>query len=85
MNFLKRCILLKFSKPELDYLSTLFGFIVAITTVLTANEVIDKKVGSVVAGISGCVVSLLINNPASIHPTTEETEDKLSKENTETQ
>ena len=79
MKTIIRYLQFKFSKPELDYLSTLFGLTATITMVLVTNEVIDKKLGTTIAGISGSIVSVLINNPASIHPTTKETEDKLSK------
>lgn len=79
MKIILRYLQFKFSKPELDYLSTLFGLITTITMVLVTNEVIDKKIGTTIAGISGAIVSILINNPASVHPTTKETEDKLSK------
>lgn len=81
MKTILRYLQLKFSKPELDYFSSVFGLLATITTVLTVNEVIPKKTGTVIAGVSGAIVSLLINNPAAISPTTEETEDKLSKEN----
>lgn len=80
MNTLLRYLSLRFSKPELDYLSTTFGLMTTITMVLVTNEVIDKKIGTTIAGISGAIVSILINNPASIHPTTKETEEKLTEE-----
>ena len=80
MNTIKRFIFLKFSKPELDWLSTTFGLMTTIVTILTTNGYIDKKLGTTVAGISAAIVSVLINNPASVSPTTEETEDKLQKE-----
>ena len=81
MLTLKRYLLLKLSKPELDYFSTVFGLICTISTVLVTNEVIDKKIGSTVAGISGALVSVLINQPASIEPTTEHTEKQLLEQN----
>lgn len=80
MKTLLRYLKLQFSKPELDWFSTVLGLTITITTVLTVNEVIDKKTGTVIAGVAGSLVSVLINNPASVSPTTEETEDKLQKE-----
>lgn len=81
MSTLKRYLLLQFSKPELDYFSTILGLTATIFTVLTTNAVIDKQLGTTIAGISAALVSVLINNPASISPTTEQTENKLIKEN----
>lgn len=81
MKTLLRYLQLKLSKPELDYFSTIFGLTATIFTILTTNEVIDKKLGTTVAGISASIVSVLINNPASISPTTEETETKLTEDN----
>ena len=80
MNTIKRFIFLKFSKPELDWLSTTFGITATIVTILTTNGYIDKKLGTTVAGISASLVSILINQPASHAPLTEETEDELQKE-----
>lgn len=80
MSTLKRYLLLKFSKPELDYFSTVLGLTATIFTILTTNEVINKQLGTTVAGISAALVSVLINQPASIEPTTEETETKLVEE-----
>ena len=81
MKTLLRYLQLKLSKPELDYFSTIFGLFATIFTVLTTNEVIDKKVGSTIVGISGAIVSVLINQPASINPTTEQTEHDLVDNN----
>lgn len=83
MSTLLRYLQLKFSKPELDTLSTVFGLAATVTTILTTNGYISKQLGTTVAGVSAAVVSLLINNPASISPTTEETEDKLVEDNKE--
>lgn len=83
MSTLLRYLQLKFSKPELDTLSTVFGLAATVTTILTTNGYISKQLGTTVAGVSAAVVSILINNPASISPTTEETEDKLVEDNKE--
>lgn len=80
MNTLLRYLSLKLSKPELDYFSTIFGLTATIFTILVTNEVIDKKLGTTVAGISAAIVSILINNPASIHPNTNETEEQITDE-----
>ena len=80
MNTIKRFIFLKFSKPELDWLSTTFGLIATIVTILTTNGYIDKKLGTTVAGISASLVSILIKQPDTHAPLTEETEDELQKE-----
>lgn len=81
MKTLLRYLQLKLSKPELDWLSTILGLTATIFTVLTTNEVIDKRLGTTVAGISAALVSVLINQPASMEPTTEHTEDKLVEDN----
>jgi hypothetical protein len=83
MNTIKRYLLLKFSKPELDYFSTVLGLTATIFTVLTTNEVISKQLGTTVAGISAALVSVLINQPASHAPLTEATEDNLLEEEKE--
>lgn len=80
MKTLLRYLSLRFSKPELDYFSSIFGLTATVVTILTTNGYIDKKLGTTVAGISAAIVSIMINQPASHAPLTEETEDELQKD-----
>ena len=79
MKTLLRYLRLSFSKPELDYFSTVLGITATVVTILTTNRYIEQKLGTTVAGISAAIVSVLINQPASHAPLTEETEDELQK------
>jgi len=67
MKTIIRYFKFQFNKAELNYLSTVLGLTATIATVLTVNEVIDKRTGTVIASISAGIVSTLINQPVSVN------------------
>lgn len=67
---------MRFNKWQLDFLSTVFGLTAGICTVLVTYEVIPKKVGGTVGGISAVVLGYLSQRPADARPTTEQAEER---------
>lgn len=66
--------MLKFTKPQLDFLGTLCGLIAGICTVLITQEVGDRKLIGTVGGVATVVLGYVVQHPAGKRPTTEDLE-----------
>jgi uncharacterized protein YcfJ len=73
MSPVKRYLTLTFNKIELNVITSYLGVLGVICAVLVSNNVGNdsfRKVLTVIGGLSGGIVSLLINKPAAAEPTT---------------
>lgn len=66
---------MRLNKNQLDYLGTGLGIIAAIATVLTAQEIIPKKIGGTVGGVATALLGFVVQRPADASPTTEDVEE----------
>lgn len=71
--------MIKLNKNQLDLLSTAFGAIAGICTVLTIQQVGNAKIVGTVGGVSTVLLGIVTQRPASAHPTTEDVEEKENK------
>ncbi|GET37431.1 hypothetical protein [Microseira wollei] len=71
---------LKFNKNQLDTLGTILGLIAGISTVLSTQGVVDKKIAGTVGGIATVFLGYVVQRPAKSPPTTEEAEEKEIKQ-----
>lgn len=66
---------MKFSKIQLDELTSLCGLITAIITVLISQDFIPEKTGLTITGIVSAIAFYLSNKPAKNRPNTEDLEE----------
>lgn len=67
--------MLRLSKYQLDFLSTVFGLTAAVTGAIAVNGYFPKEMGTI-AAVSVAVNGFLQNKPATASPTTEEAEEE---------
>lgn len=65
----------KLNKNQLNLLGTIFGAIAGICTVLSNQNLGDRKVVGTVGGLSVVFLGIVTQRPADAHPTTEDVED----------
>lgn len=71
---------LRLNKHQLDTLGTILGVIAGISTVLSTQGVVDKKIAGTVGGIATVFLGYVVQRPANTPPTTEQTEEKEIKQ-----
>lgn len=69
--------MIKFNKPTLDALGTLFGVVAGISAVLGTFEVVSPRVAGAVGGIASVLLGVVTQKPATATPTTEQVEGNL--------
>ncbi len=67
---------IKLNKNHLDSLGTFLGLIAGISTVLGTQDIIDPKIAGAISGVATVCLGYVVQRPANISPTTEETEEK---------
>lgn len=67
---------MKLNKWQLDCLSTIFGLTAGISAVLVTYDVVPKRIGGIVGGISTVLLGYITQRPADARPTTEQVEEK---------
>lgn len=66
--------MIKLNKNQLDLLGTIFGVIAGICTVLTTQNVGDRKIVGTIGGCSVVLLGIVVQRPADASPTTENLE-----------
>jgi len=67
---------MELNKRQLNFLGTFFGAVAGIAAVLVTNGVVNAKLGGAIGGTATVLLGLVVQQPASSAPTTEDLEEK---------
>lgn len=70
---------MRFNKWQLDFLSTVFGLTAGISAVLVTYDVVPKRVGGTIGGISTVLLGYVTQRPTDARPTTEQVEERETR------